>query len=66
MILQGTNDTNVPFWETLTVVDTLVKLGKPFDLGLYPGEPHYFRRAHILRDAWHRAEDFFDRNIGPS
>jgi Tol biopolymer transport system component/dienelactone hydrolase len=64
MILQGTNDTNVPFWETLTVIDTLVKLGKPFDLGLYPGEPHYFRRAHILRDAWRRAEEFFDRNIG--
>jgi dipeptidyl aminopeptidase/acylaminoacyl peptidase len=60
MILQGTNDTNVPFWESLTVIDQLVKLGKPFDMAIYPGEIHFFRRAYVLRDAWKRSEDFFD------
>lgn len=63
MILQGTNDTNVPFWETLTVIDTLVKLGKPFEMAIYPGEIHFFRRAHVLRDAWRRSEEFFGRYL---
>jgi dipeptidyl aminopeptidase/acylaminoacyl peptidase len=63
MILQGTNDTNVPFWETLTVIDTLEKLGKPFEMVIYPGEIHFFRRAYVLRDAWKRSEVFFDRYL---
>ena len=29
----------------------------------YPGEFHYFTREHVLRDAWHRVEDFFDANL---
>ena len=66
MILQGTNDTNVPFWETLTVIDTLVKLGKPFDMAIYPGEIHFFRRAYVLRDAWRRSEEFFDKYLSES
>jgi dipeptidyl aminopeptidase/acylaminoacyl peptidase len=63
LILQGTNDANVPFWETLKVVDTLEKLGKPFDMAFYPGEIHFFRRAFVLRDAWKRSEDFFDHYL---
>ena len=31
----------------------------------YPGEFHYFTREHVLRDAWHRVEDFFDANLMP-
>ncbi len=45
LLLQGTNDANVPFWETLKVIDSLEKLGKPFDVAIYPGEIHFFRRA---------------------
>jgi dipeptidyl aminopeptidase/acylaminoacyl peptidase len=63
MILQGTNDTNVGLWETLTVIDTLEKLGKPFEMAFYPGEIHYFRRGYVLRDAWRRVEEFFDKNL---
>ena len=66
MILQGTMDTNVPFWESLTVIDQLVKLGKPFDLGIYPGEIHFFRRAYVLRDAWRRSTAFFDQCLSPN
>lgn len=61
LILQGTNDANVPFWESLKVIDTLEKLGKPFDMAIYPGEIHFFRRAYVLRDAWKRTDAFFDR-----
>ena len=63
MILQGTNDTNVPLWETLKVVDRLEKLGKPFDMAFYPGEIHFFRRAFVLRDAWRRSDEFFYQHL---
>ena len=63
LILQGTNDTNVPMIQTLTVTDTLEKLGKPFEIALYPGEIHFFRRAYVLRDAWRRSEVFFDKYL---
>jgi dipeptidyl aminopeptidase/acylaminoacyl peptidase len=59
LILQGTNDANVPLWESLKVIDTLEKLGKPFDMAIYPGEIHFFRRAYVLRDAWRRSDAFF-------
>lgn len=63
LVLQGTNDANVPFWESLKVIDTLEKLGKPFDMAIYPGEIHFFRRAFVLRDAWKRSDSFFDRYL---
>lgn len=63
LILHGTNDTNVPLRESLQLIDALVKQGKSFELALCPGEIHFFRRAYVLRDAWRRAEDFFDRNL---
>ncbi|HEY6850158.1 MAG TPA: prolyl oligopeptidase family serine peptidase [Terracidiphilus sp.] len=65
LILQGTNDANVPFWETLKVIDNLEKLGKPFDMAIYPGETHFFRRAYVLRDAWKRSEAFFNNCLMP-
>ncbi|MGE3191079.1 MAG: prolyl oligopeptidase family serine peptidase, partial [Vicinamibacterales bacterium] len=63
LILHGTNDRNVQFRDSLRVIDVLLKLGKPFEMGVYPGEQHFFRREHILRDAWKRIDDFFDRTV---
>jgi dipeptidyl aminopeptidase/acylaminoacyl peptidase len=63
LVLHGTNDRNVQFRDSLRVIDVLLKLGKPFEMGVYPGEIHFFRRAHILRDAWRRAEAFFDQHL---
>jgi Tol biopolymer transport system component/dienelactone hydrolase len=63
LVLQGTNDANVPFWESLKVIDSLEKLGKPFDMAIYPGEIHFFRRAFVLRDAWKRSDSFFDHYL---
>jgi dipeptidyl aminopeptidase/acylaminoacyl peptidase len=63
LIMQGTNDTNVPFSESLQLIDRLVKMGKSFELAVYPGEIHFFRRSYVLRDAWRRAEEFFDKNL---
>lgn len=63
MVLHGTNDRNVAFRDSLRLIDVLVKLNKMFEMAVYPGEVHFFRRAHILRDAWQRTEDFFDRHL---
>ena len=63
LVLHGTNDRNVAFRDSLRVIDVLLKLGKPFEMGVYPGEVHFFRRAHILKDAWRRAEAFFDAHL---
>ncbi|MBI4471629.1 MAG: alpha/beta fold hydrolase [Acidobacteria bacterium] len=63
LILHGTNDVNVGIRESLVLIDALVKKGKKFDTAFYPGEIHFFRRATVLRDAWSRAEEFFDRHL---
>ncbi len=63
LILHGTNDRNVSFGDSVRLFDVLLKLGKPFESQIYPGEIHFFRRDHVLRDAWKRIDDFFDRNV---
>ena len=55
LVLHGTQrPQRVQFRDSLRLWDVLLKLGKPFEMGVYPGEIHFFRRAHILRDAWRR------------
>jgi len=41
----------------------LLELDKDVELMMYPGEFHYFHRAHVLRDAWQRAEQFFNAHL---
>jgi dipeptidyl aminopeptidase/acylaminoacyl peptidase len=65
LILHGTSDVNVPFLESVWLVDEALKKGKGdlVDFMIYPGEFHYFTRTHILLDAWHRVDDFFDYHL---
>jgi dipeptidyl aminopeptidase/acylaminoacyl peptidase len=64
LVLHGTADVNVPFAESLKLVDELLKRGKNFDFVVYPGEFHYFQREHVLRDFFRRVEFFFDSHLG--
>jgi len=67
LILHGTADVNVPFIHSVLLVDHLLKAGKG-DLTsfmVYPGEYHYFDRSFVVRDAWHRVDDFFRTNLRP-
>jgi dipeptidyl aminopeptidase/acylaminoacyl peptidase len=66
MVLGSTADTNVPYEQTVRLVDQLVKAGKDFEFMMYPGEFHYFHREHVLRDAWRRVERFFATHLRPS
>jgi dipeptidyl aminopeptidase/acylaminoacyl peptidase len=63
MVLHGTADSNVPYVESVRLIDTLVRLDKDVQFMMYPGEFHYFTRAHVLRDAWRRVEAFFDTHL---
>lgn len=63
LILQGTNDSNVSLVDSLRLFDVLIKLDKPFESQLFPGEIHFFRRDITLRAAWKRIDDFFERNL---
>jgi dipeptidyl aminopeptidase/acylaminoacyl peptidase len=67
LVLHGTNDRNVSFADSLRLFDVLIKLGKSFESQIYPGEIHFFRRDIVLRDAWKRADEFFERTVrGPA
>jgi dipeptidyl aminopeptidase/acylaminoacyl peptidase len=68
LVLHGTSDVNVPYLHSVRLIDELLKKGKGdlVSFMTYPGEFHYFTRAHVLRDAWHRVEDFFDANLKPA
>jgi dipeptidyl aminopeptidase/acylaminoacyl peptidase len=59
LILHGTADMNVPYIESVRLLDELLRHGKEVEFMAYPGEFHYFRREHVLRDAWRRVERFF-------
>jgi dipeptidyl aminopeptidase/acylaminoacyl peptidase len=65
LVLHGTSDVNVPYLHSVRLLDELLKKGKGdlVSFMTYPGEFHYFTREHVLRDAWHRVEDFFDANL---
>ncbi len=65
LVMHGTADVNVPFLESVRLVDAVLKAGKDVEFVVYPGEYHYFHRAHVLRDAWSRVEQFFDRHLRP-
>ena len=65
LVLHGTADVNVPFLESVWLIDEALKQGKGdlITFMMYPGEFHYFSRERVLRDAWHRVDDFFDTNL---
>ena len=64
LMLHGTSDVNVEYFESINLADRLLRTGKDFDFVTYPGEFHYFHREHVLRDAWTRVGRFFDEHLG--
>jgi dipeptidyl aminopeptidase/acylaminoacyl peptidase len=67
LVLHGTADVNVPYLESVRLMDAIQKQGKGelVSFMVYPGEFHYFTRAQVLRDAWRRVDDFFSTNLHP-
>jgi dipeptidyl aminopeptidase/acylaminoacyl peptidase len=61
LLAHGTMDDNVPPYETLLVVDALIKANKDFDLLLLPNEHHTYGASanYMMRKRW----DYFVRNL---
>jgi dipeptidyl aminopeptidase/acylaminoacyl peptidase len=67
LVLHGTADVNVPFLESVWLIDEALKKhkGDLLTFMMYPGEFHYFTREHVLLDAWHRVDDYFATYLRP-
>jgi len=67
LILHGTADVNVPYLHSVKLLDEVLKRGKGdlVSFMAYPGEFHYFTRAHVLKDAWTRVDQFFAKHLKP-
>jgi dipeptidyl aminopeptidase/acylaminoacyl peptidase len=65
LVLHGTSDVNVPYLHSVRLIDELLKKGKGdlVSFMTYPGEFHYFTREHVLKDAWHRVDEFFAEHL---
>ncbi|MCX6560216.1 MAG: DPP IV N-terminal domain-containing protein [Candidatus Aminicenantes bacterium] len=60
LLAHGTTDGNVPPYNTLLVVDALIKANKDFDLILFPNRSHGFGgEAYMVRRRW----DYFVKNL---
>lgn len=68
LILHGTADVNVPFLESVRLIDQILKQKKGglVSFMMYPGEFHYFDREQTLYDAWHRVDAFFAKDLQPA
>ena len=63
LILHGTADFNVPFYESVRLLDALLKRGKEIEFMMYPGEVHYFIWDYTWRDVFQRVENFFNKYL---
>lgn len=60
LLAHGTTDDNVPPYNTLLVVNELIRANKDFDLLLLPNRAHGFgNEAYMVRRRW----DYFVRNL---
>ena len=60
LLMHGSMDDNVPFYNTLLVVDALIKANKDFDLIILPNRRHGFgNEPYVIRRRW----DYFVTNL---
>ncbi len=59
LLAHGTMDNNVPFYNTLLVVNELIAANKDFDLILFPNRRHSLREEYMTRRRW----DYFVRHL---
>ena len=63
LLIHGDDDRNVPFSETVHLVEALRKQGVEFEQLIFPDEIHDFlTQADWLR-AYHASVDFFDKHL---
>jgi len=63
LLIHGDDDRNVPFSETVTLVEALRKQGVEFEQLIFPDEVHDFLTHSRWLDAYHAAVDFLRRHL---
>ena len=63
LLLHGVRDNNVHFQDAAQLIERLIRLGKDFDLMVYPVERHGFERPSSWIDEYQRIEDFFEKHL---
>jgi dipeptidyl aminopeptidase/acylaminoacyl peptidase len=63
LLIHGDDDRNVPFSETVDLVEQLRKRDVPFEQLVFPDEVHGFLLHENWLRAYRAAADFFDRTL---
>jgi len=66
LLIHGDDDRNVPFSETVDLVERLRARGVPFEQVIFPDEVHGFLRHASWLKAFTAAARFFERHLGQS
>lgn len=66
LIIQGDDDRNVPFSESVDLGEALSRRGVPHEELVFPDEVHDFLLHRNWLSAYHAAFDFLDRKLRPS
>ncbi len=64
LLVHGDDDRNVPFNETIELVEKLRELGVEHELLIFPDEVHGFLRHENWLEVFRRSADFFERHLG--
>jgi dipeptidyl aminopeptidase/acylaminoacyl peptidase len=64
LLIQGDDDRNVPFSETIHLAEALRKQNVEFRLLVFPDEIHDFLMHRTWLAAYHATSDFFDEHFG--
>jgi dipeptidyl aminopeptidase/acylaminoacyl peptidase len=63
LVIHGDDDRNVPFSETVRLVEALRKKGVEVEQKIYPDEVHSFLLYRRWVETFHHAEDFLNRKL---
>jgi dipeptidyl aminopeptidase/acylaminoacyl peptidase len=63
LLIHGDDDRNVPFSETVHLVEALRNQGVEFEQLIFPDEIHDFLRHEDWLRAYHASVDFLDRHL---
>ena len=67
LLIHGTSDDNVPFSETMKMVEALIRTGKPYDLLVFPEQHHGFpfSTGNARTYFWEAIRRYFQEHLKP-
>jgi dipeptidyl aminopeptidase/acylaminoacyl peptidase len=65
LLIHGDDDRNVPFHETVLLVEALRKQGVPFEQLIFPDEIHGFLTQRRWIEAYEASAKFMDKYLNP-